>query len=223
MASQTTATMVSSSLGSTGKEGDTRVGTSTNCSASCGSETEEREGMTSLKILGTSITCSTSGKELSRFSTSTSCFHHQPHSSFKHRQDPRAVSHLLHGVPLYPLLRPRPPPQEAPAASPRWSLLVAVARCTSRASTSFWALAVPVGWRGAWCVVRGVCWWWWWCVGGWVRRRRGARWCVYVYGKEGEEDGGAGSHRIDHKSQRFRLRAPLCVGNTWFPQLCSDT
>ena len=47
------------------------VGTSTNCSASCGSQRTVRCGMASCEILGTSITCS--GTELSKsLSTSTS-------------------------------------------------------------------------------------------------------------------------------------------------------
>ena len=49
----------------------TAVGTSTNCSASCGSKRTVRCGMASCEILGTSINCS--GTELSKsLSTSTS-------------------------------------------------------------------------------------------------------------------------------------------------------
>ena len=56
------------------EENDTIVGTSTSCSASCGSRTEVRSGMNSTKNLGTSITCSATGMSASRnWSTSTSC------------------------------------------------------------------------------------------------------------------------------------------------------
>ena len=46
------------------------VGTSTNCSASCGSRTEVRGRMCSTKILGTSITCSATAEKALQ---STSC------------------------------------------------------------------------------------------------------------------------------------------------------
>ena len=50
------------------------VGTSTNCSTSCGSRTGVRIGMSSRMILGTSITCSATGKSASKnWSTSSSC------------------------------------------------------------------------------------------------------------------------------------------------------
>ena len=50
------------------------TGTPTNCSASCGSRGTTRCGTWCRMILGTSITCSTSGNELSRiFSTFTGC------------------------------------------------------------------------------------------------------------------------------------------------------
>ena len=42
------------------------VGTSTNCSTSCGSRTRVRTGMPSRMILGTSITCSATGKSASK-------------------------------------------------------------------------------------------------------------------------------------------------------------
>ena len=51
-----------------------KVGTSTNCSANCGSRTEVRGGMSSTKILGTPKTCSATGNSESRQRrTSTSC------------------------------------------------------------------------------------------------------------------------------------------------------
>ena len=50
------------------------VGTSTNCSPSCSSRSGVCDGMSSKMILGTSITCSATGKSLSKnWRTSTSC------------------------------------------------------------------------------------------------------------------------------------------------------
>ena len=44
------------------RKGDRTVGTSTNCSADCGSGIREREGHGEQEILGTSITCSAIGR-----------------------------------------------------------------------------------------------------------------------------------------------------------------
>ena len=64
--------------------------------------------MTSLKILGTSITCfDVRQRDVEELQHLHRLFHHQRHRSIKHRQDRRAVSHLLHGVPLNPLQRTR--------------------------------------------------------------------------------------------------------------------
>ena len=56
--------------------GERTVGTSTNCSADCGSGTRERDGHGEQEILGTSITCSATGRSKRRkksIAQSTTC------------------------------------------------------------------------------------------------------------------------------------------------------
>ena len=50
------------------------VGTSTSCSASCGSRTEVRAGSSSMRILGTSITCSGTWISYGAKTSTNSCF-----------------------------------------------------------------------------------------------------------------------------------------------------
>ena len=76
------------------EEKDTIVGTSTSCSASCGSRTGVRAQSSSMRILGTSITCTKPGCRAAR--------RHRPTAVLPSA----AQQHLLHGVPLVPLLRP---------------------------------------------------------------------------------------------------------------------
>ena len=93
------------------------VGTSTSCSTSCGSRTGVRLGTSSSKILATAITCSGTGKGVSkncaRFSKRS---HHLRRKIVESRQRGE-IDDLLHGVPLYPFwqsghgrqpVRPRP-------------------------------------------------------------------------------------------------------------------
>ena len=88
------------------------VGTSTNSSTSCGSRTKVHGGMSSTKILGTSITCSAIRKQRIEATKDVhQLFSHQRHRNIERRQERRAVTNLFHCVPLDPL--PRPDASEA--------------------------------------------------------------------------------------------------------------
>ena len=89
------------------EEKDMIVGNSTSCSASCVSRTTVRTGTSSGRILGTSITCSGSGKSVpkncARFGNcSTIC----GAGSSRNCTNAHKVDNVLHSVPLGPLLRP---------------------------------------------------------------------------------------------------------------------
>ena len=77
------------------------VGTSTNCSGSCGSLTEVRGGMRYVdNLLGNRR------EHVEEVEHVHQLFHHQRHRNVKRRHDQRAVDDLHHGAPLISLLRP---------------------------------------------------------------------------------------------------------------------
>ena len=82
------------------------TGTSTSCSAVCGTgRTRRRGGRERLEILGTPISC-TGTKRSTIFSTSSNLSHHQRHRKVERRHPGSVVGKLFHCVPLNPLLRP---------------------------------------------------------------------------------------------------------------------
>ena len=85
----------------TKKDGDTGVGTSTNCSAICGSLRTVRSGMESCKILGTAITCLgiVESEALKKFISWSTKMRH------RYIEDLRSeLGQVLHGVPMDPSL-----------------------------------------------------------------------------------------------------------------------
>ena len=78
--------------------GDNTVGTSTNCSADCGSGTRERDGHGGQEILGTSIACSAIGQSRIRKASVTS-----PHRKIENLHKRADGSQVLHVVPLNPI------------------------------------------------------------------------------------------------------------------------
>ena len=85
------------STGCRGTTSATSVGACTNCSAICVSTTAARRGRDGHKILGTSITCSVIAASA----------HHLRLKYIDSLYHGSEAGKLLHGVPLYLLLRPR--------------------------------------------------------------------------------------------------------------------
>ena len=87
------------------RKGDRTVGTSTNCSADCGSGTKKRDGHGEQEILGTSITCSAIGRSRIRkvsVTFSTTCGTGRSRICTNRASSPRS----LHDVPLQPHMWP---------------------------------------------------------------------------------------------------------------------
>ena len=99
----TTATIVSSSFALTGKEGDTRVGTSTNCSSAHGDVLGRDLGHFD-DLLGIRH------ERVKETEDVWQLFHRLRHRTIEdlhHKQAADKVDKMLHGVPLDPLLWPR--------------------------------------------------------------------------------------------------------------------
>ena len=87
---------------------DTIVGTSTNCSTSCGSSSEERKG-SHPEVLGVDhghVDNLLGKQEIELLEDVRQLFNHLRHRNVKRRHDHRAVDHLFHGAPQYPFLWP---------------------------------------------------------------------------------------------------------------------
>ena len=90
---------ICSAICSAMRKRDRTVGTSTNCSADCGSGTREREGHGEQEILGTSTTCSAIGRSRIR-NVSIHVVHHLQLRSIENLHELADGTEIFHDVPL---------------------------------------------------------------------------------------------------------------------------